>query len=210
MPMRNQKFKGEWFVYSWYITGNLDINTKNDGLENCPAKAVGEGCCGEMSHDPASMVWKRQLLWNMAIFKVHLKFQLRPQIVSGTFPSRIIFVQEFHFCLFKVMFSFHGESPWKTHHFWEKYLSWSLDFHSHRFRRVANPSPSKKPRTSGEKRWGGRAMVCILTVHCTTLGLGGYLGVNPTSQPQRLRKSLDGFLENPHKIQTKRYYMYIP
>ena len=112
MPMRNQKFKGEWFVYSWYITGNLDINTKNDGLENCPAKAVGEGCCGEMSHDPASMIWKRQLLWNMAIFKVHLKFQLCPQIVSGTFPSRIIFVQEFHFCLFKVMFSFyHGESP---------------------------------------------------------------------------------------------------
>ena len=51
MPMRNQKFKREWFVYSWYITGNLDINTKTDGLENCPPKAVGEGCCGEMSHD---------------------------------------------------------------------------------------------------------------------------------------------------------------
>ena len=70
----------------------------------------------------------------------------------------------------------------KNHHFWEKYVL-------HRFRRVANPSPSKKTWMSGEKPWGGRAMVCILTVHCTALGLGRYLGVNPNSRPQRLRKS---------------------
>lgn len=85
----------------------LGINTRNDGLENCPAEAVGEACYGEMSHDPALMVWKRQLLWNTVIFKIHLKFQLCTQNVSGIFPSHIIFVQEFHFCLFKVIFSSH-------------------------------------------------------------------------------------------------------
>lgn len=111
-----------------------------------PPKLLGKDAVGKWAMIPRRWFGKGNSSGIWPFSKSILNFNCVPKLFPGPFQVISSLFRSSTFACLRCFCSFYsGKSPWKTHHFWEKYVLGSLDFHSHRFRRVANPSPSKKP-----------------------------------------------------------------